>query len=135
MQNSQRFTRSPERQTERIEFARSQRKEANEFAQIVWQLVRSSKIRKQKFRCEYPLGPYTLDFVCLNLKLNIEVDGAAHLTDEGIARDRRRDAFLRSKGFVVLRIPGYKVLSEPAKVRELIEAAVDQRMEELGDEN
>jgi very-short-patch-repair endonuclease len=94
-------------------------------------MVRSSRIRDQKFRREYPLGPYTLDFVCLNLKLNIEVDGAPHLTDEGMKRDRRRDEYLRSQGFAVLRFTGFQVLHESAQVHHAIETAVDRRIEQL----
>lgn len=74
--------RSRERQPDRIGFARDQRKHANEFSHDVWQMVRAGRMLRMKFKREYPLGPYTLDFVCLELKLNIEIDGKDHLTPE-----------------------------------------------------
>lgn len=74
---NRKLTRDPER----IEFARDQRKQANESSQDVWQLVRGRRLLCEKFRCEYPLGPYTLDFSCVALKLDVEIDGKNHLTE------------------------------------------------------
>ena len=73
----------PPRDPDRIAFARNQRKQANEFAQDVWQMIRGRKILGFKFRREHAIGPYTVDFVCLELKLIIEVDGRDHTTEPG----------------------------------------------------
>lgn len=70
--------RSTRRDPESIAFARDQRACANEFAQDVWQMVRSRRCRNQKFRPEYPLPPYTADFCCVALKLIAEIDGEDH---------------------------------------------------------
>ena len=115
-----------------IAFARDQRRQANEFATIVWQTIRNRACRKQKFRREFPIPPYTADFCCVALKLIIEVDGEHHQTEEGRERDARRDQDLAEKGFAVLRIPGYEVLRDPAAARCLIENAIDARIEHLG---
>ena len=116
--------RSRERQPERIEFARQQRHEANEFSQDVWQMLRSGRMLGFKFRREYPVGPYTLDFVCIELKLDIEIDGKDHLTEEGLQSDAERDAYLKALGYTILRIPGFRVTQDPQSVRTEIEAAV-----------
>ncbi len=112
------------RHPERIEFARDQRTHANEFASDVWQIVRGRRVLGQKFRREYPVPPYTVDFVCLELMLVIEVDGKDHLTDEGQLHDEERDRFLRDRGFIVHRIPGYRVLQDAMSVRCEIEETV-----------
>ena len=52
-------------------------------------MVRSGRMLGDKLRLEYPLGPYTLDFVCIELQLDIEIDGKGHLTDDS----RQRDTF------------------------------------------
>jgi len=49
--------------SERIEFAREQRRRANEFAQDVWDLLRNRRLANAKFRREHPIGIYTVDFV------------------------------------------------------------------------
>jgi very-short-patch-repair endonuclease len=118
------FKRSKERRDERIEFAREQRRQANEFAQDVWQIVRAGRMLGEKFRREHPLGSYTLDFVCLELRLVLEVDGKQHLSEEGLQRDARRDAFLRVQGFTVLRFRGFEVTQDKAALRKRIEQAV-----------
>ena len=116
--------RSGERQPDRIEFAREQRKQANEFSHDVWQMVRAGRMLGEKFRREYPMGPYTLDFVCVELQLNIEIDGKDHWTEEGRRHDLLRDVYLQRLGFTVLRINGFRVTQDPLSVRNEIEAIV-----------
>lgn len=118
--------RSRERQPERIEFARSQRKQANEFSLDVWQMVRAGRMLGEKFKREYPLGPYTLDFVCIELKLDIEVDGKDHLTEEGRRHDENRDSYLRELRYKVLRINGFRITQDTLGTRNEIEAIVRQ---------
>ena len=79
------------RDPERTDYARSQRKQAKEFSHDVCQMIRASRMLGEKFRREYPVGPYTLDFVCVDLRLNIEIDGDDHLTEDGKSHDLLRD--------------------------------------------
>ena len=130
--NRSRRTRRSSRDPDAIAFARDQRVRANEFARDVWQIVRNRGCRNQKFRREYPIPPYTADFCCVALKLIVEVDGEHHQTDEGREYDKRRDRYLTEQGYTLLRIPGYQVTQDPAKVRCLIENAIAERIEQLG---
>ena len=118
------------RDPDRIAFARDQRKQANEFADDVWQMIRARKVLGYKFRREHPLGPYTVDFVCLELKLIVEVDGK-DMSEEGMTRDRRRDRFLNEQGLMVMHINGYDVIRDGQAVRWQIESALAQRAEEV----
>jgi hypothetical protein len=59
-----------------------------------------------------------VDFYCASRRLVIEIDGIAHDMGDNPERDRRRDAWLRSEGFEVVRIPATDVLREPAQVAE-----------------
>ena len=112
--------RSQARSKKAIEFARDQRASANEFAQTVWQWLRNRNCLEQKFRREYPIPPYTVDFCCVELKLVIEIDGEDHFTEEGKERDRIRDAFLEKLGYRVLRIPRYSVIADDGVAWERI---------------
>lgn len=116
--------RSRQRQTERIQFARQQRAGANEFADDLWQILRGRSLLRQKFRREHPIGPYTLDFVCLELKLNIEIDGKDHLTEAAKTHDANRDKYLKGLGYEVLRINGFRITQDLRSVREEIEAVM-----------
>lgn len=108
--------RSRARSQESIEFARNQRRTSNEFAATVWQWIRNRQIGGAKFRREYPIPPYTVDFCCVERKLIIEIDGEGHFTEEGLEHDRVRDRFLRNLGYKILRIPGYAVIREDGDV-------------------
>ena len=115
------------RNPEATAFARDQRAMANEFARDVWQMVRNRRCRGEKFRREYTIGPYTVDFCCVAIKLILEVDGEHHFREQGRQRDRRRDQYLGDHGFEVLRIRGYEVLRDPLGVRQRIEDAIERR--------
>jgi very-short-patch-repair endonuclease len=65
-----------------------------------------------KFRKEFPLHPYTIDFVCLSSRLAIEVDGKAHDMGDNPQRDLLRNRFLMQRGFRTLRIPAGDVLKD-----------------------
>ena len=115
------------RNPEATQFAREQRATSNDFARLVWQMVRNRGCCGEKFRREYPIAPYTVDFCCVALKLILEVDGKHHFTNTGKEYDSRRDAYLQKQGYQILRIPGHDVIEEPAVVRDRIVGAITQR--------
>ena len=63
-----------------------------------------------KFRHQFPLKPFTLDFVCLSSRLAIEIDGEAHERGCNPQRDAERDRQVAARGFRILRIPATDVL-------------------------
>ena len=66
-----------------------------------------------KFRRQVPFKSYTLDFVCFEQKLVVEVDGGQHGNSQ---TDRSRDALLRAEGFQVARYWNNDVLRNPEGV-------------------
>jgi len=68
-----------------------------------------------KFRRQHPVGDYIVDFVCLEIKLIIEVDGGQH---SGDIRDEIRDSWLSGEGFKILRYWNNQVLNETEAVVE-----------------
>ena len=64
------------------------------------------------------MGPYIVDFVCLEKKLVIEVDGGQH--GENRVLDVKRDTWLRSQGYEVLRFWNDEVLKKIDGVKEVI---------------
>jgi very-short-patch-repair endonuclease len=75
----------------------------------LWSRVRREQLGF-KFRRQHPFGTYVLDFVCLDAKLVVEVDGSQHRDQQ--AYDERRSAWLASQGYSVLRFWSNEVLSE-----------------------
>jgi BirA family biotin operon repressor/biotin-[acetyl-CoA-carboxylase] ligase len=72
---------------------------------ILWRALRGSRWKTLKFRRQVPIGPYVADLLCTEHKLIVELDGKPHLDPQQAAHDRKRDAFLRSQGYSVLRFP------------------------------
>lgn len=72
------------------------------------------------FRRQHPIGPYIVDFVCLERKLVIEVDGGQHNEPRGLAHDNRRTGFLNGDGYAVLRFWNNDVLAKTDDVIETI---------------
>ena len=66
----------------------------------MWRLLRDRRFEDFKFRRQEQLGSYIVDFVCFEAKLIIEIDGGQHADS---AYDTKRDAWLCSRGFHVLR--------------------------------
>ena len=77
-----------------------------------------------KFRRQHPFGDYILDFVCLESKLVIEVDGGQH--GERTEYDEIRTQNLLTAGFCVLRFWNNEVLQEIEAVKERIGRAVQE---------
>ena len=67
----------------------------------LWQYLRDRRLMGLKFRRQYPIGPYVVDFVCLSHKLVIELDGGQHSGQ--VAYDNKRTEYLEHFGFRVLR--------------------------------
>jgi adenine-specific DNA-methyltransferase len=100
------------------ERARSLRRDQTDAERVLWQHLRNRRLLGCKFRRQHPIGPFFVDFVCLELMLVIEIDGGQHALD--IERDAERTAYLGSKGFSVLRFWNNQVLSETESVLEKI---------------
>ena len=69
-----------------------------------------------KFRRQYPLDRYIVDFVCIDARLVIELDGGQHA--EAVDYDARRSARLRTLGYDVARYWNHDVLKRTAGVLE-----------------
>jgi very-short-patch-repair endonuclease len=108
------------------ERARTLRTNSTRAEQIIWRVIRAHRLRSIGFRRQTPIGPYIIDFVSHSAKLAIEWDGGQLYEDTSEARDRRRDNFLRSKGFCVLRFSNHDVMTNLEGVWHVIAAAVDE---------
>ncbi|MBJ6122589.1 endonuclease domain-containing protein [Sphingomonas mollis] len=78
---------------------------------LVWQHLRAKRTG-QKFRRQYPVGPYVADFYCRQAALIVEVDGEAHRRGDRPARDAVRDDYFTGNGYRVLRIAAADVLRD-----------------------
>jgi very-short-patch-repair endonuclease len=110
-----------------LRFARKLRRSQTASEYKLWQALRRNQVSDAHFRRQHPIGPYVADFVCLQLKLIVEVDGPSHLTADQIVRDLRRTHFLNDKGYSVVRFWNLDVLTNLDRVVERIEMEVRRR--------
>ncbi len=101
--------------------ARSLRRQMSLPEVMLWRELRQ-RPAGFKFRRQHPAGPYILDFACLQSKLAIEVDGAAHDRGEAPLHDELRDERLANQGYRTLRIAARDVLSNLDGVLRLVTA-------------
>src|SRR5258706_1228353 len=81
-----------------------------------WWQVRAKRLGGFKFKRQFPIGPYIADFVCLERRLIIELDGNQHSEQEEY--DAARTVFLEAKGYRVIRFCNYSALTNMEGVVE-----------------
>jgi very-short-patch-repair endonuclease len=85
-----------------------------------WRNVRGRGFAGFKFRRQYPIEPYIADFVCLEIRLIVELDGGQHAEEHARVYDDKRTAYLESKGFRVRRFWNVDVLTNMDGVLEAL---------------
>jgi very-short-patch-repair endonuclease len=101
--------------------ARELRHEPTEAEKLLWAHLRNGRLNGWRFRRQHPVPPHVVDFACVSARLVVEADGGQHAESE---RDRRRDRFIRSRGWRILRFWNHDILANPAGVIEAIAAAL-----------
>lgn len=81
--------------------ARQLRNEGTDAERRLWRFLCRQQLAGHKFRRQYPLAGYIVDFVCVPVRLVVELDGGQHL--DALAYDQRRTAVLEREGYRVLR--------------------------------
>jgi very-short-patch-repair endonuclease len=103
--------------------ARRLRKASTDAETKLWYRLRSRRLNGHKFVRQEPIGPYTVDFICREARLIVEVDGGQHAEN---ARDAIRDKWLTDRNYRVLRFWNNDVLSNIAGVLETIATAFEE---------
>ena len=102
------------------------RRNASAAEQTLWQHLRRTQLGT-RFRRQYGVDGYALDFYAPRAKLAIEVDGDSHFTASGREYDHLRTTYLRAFGIEVLRFTNMDILQNIEGVLTTIEAAVKRR--------
>ncbi|RZN30949.1 DUF559 domain-containing protein [Bradyrhizobium sp. Leo121] len=104
--------------------ARSLRASQTSAEAKLWQALRNRKLARWKFRRQHPIDRYIVDFVTLDGKLIVEVDGATHSRDSEIKYDEARTKVLEACGFLVVRVSNTDVYENLDGVLEMIETSL-----------
>ena len=109
------------------EIARKLRKNSTKEERLLWSLLRNRQLYNLKFKRQFPIGDYIVDFVCEEKKLVIEIDGGQHNEDKNIIKDLERTKFIESKGYVVVRFWNNEINKNIAGVYEKLVEIIHER--------
>ncbi|THF56108.1 endonuclease domain-containing protein [Ollibium composti] len=113
-------------QQARTERARSLRKADNDAERALWSDLKNRQVCRAKFTRQLPIGPYFVDFACRENQLVVELDGSQHAESK---YDRRRDDFMVSQGWSILRFWNVDALTDREAVIDTIIAALERRLD------
>ena len=105
--------------------ARELRNNSTDAEKLLWHYLRNRRLSGWKFRRQYPVGKYIVDFACSELKLIIEIDGGQHA--DQITYDLERTRILNSKGYQVVRYWNNEVLGNTTSVLEALTLTLSRR--------
>ncbi|HMK27543.1 MAG TPA: chorismate synthase [Chitinophagaceae bacterium] len=114
------ITNSPDNWKTLSVFAKQNRKNPTEAEDKLWQEVRNRKIKGYKFRRQHPINGFIPDFVCLEKKLIVEIDGGYHNDEEQANYDAIRTKWLAANAYKLMRFTNEQVLQNTNWVVEEI---------------
>ena len=101
--------RNPNNLTEQTAIRKELRNGSTSAESTLWLSLKGRQVEGMRWRRQFGVGPYVLDFYCPQLHLCIELDGAQHTTAENASADNQRDAALSKWGITVVRYPNDRV--------------------------
>ena len=107
-----------------VELAKQQRKNPTEAEKIVWELLRNRRFNNYKFRRQQPVYRYIFDFVCIEKKIAIEIDGEIHRNTKEY--DAEKDSFVKAAGFKILRIKNEVIEKSPDVFLDLLNRMIKE---------
>jgi very-short-patch-repair endonuclease len=106
------------------QFKKSLRRSQTDAESVLWYHLRNRYFRGHKFRRQHILCGYIVDFVCLEKRLVIELDGGQHNEERQIRYDSVRTLKLVNEGFVVLRFWNNEIFTNIYGVLETIRRSI-----------
>ncbi|MCI5947815.1 MAG: DUF559 domain-containing protein [Oscillospiraceae bacterium] len=87
---------------------------------------------RPRFHRQQIIGDFIADFYCPKAKLVIEIDGIQHIYDDvTVKRDIKKDEYLKSNGFEVLRFDNHEINRKMDWVEENILLILERRLSEF----
>jgi len=90
-------------------------------------MLKSKKLDGKKFRRQYSIGYYIADFCCPSEKIIIELDGDPHGDYQRIEKDEKRDKYLESLGFTVIRVENRIVFQDPEYLKNEVRKVLSKK--------
>jgi len=106
------------------EFAKNLRQNQTDAEKIIWYALKAKRLEGYKFRRQFPIGNYIVDFACPEFRLVVEIDGGQH---NGNPADDARTSYLNDLHYEVIRFWNNDVLKNAEGVLEAISTVLCER--------
>lgn len=93
---------------------------------ILWKGLKNRQIHGLRFRRQFSIDNYIVDFYCVSKKVAIELDGNQHFSAKGVENDEVRTKHLNSLGITVLRFHNQDIYQNEAAVLDLISEKLEE---------
>ena len=77
--------------------------------QVLWAKLKNKQLNGYKFRRQYSVNQYIMDFYCPQVKLGIEVDGSSHFRESDIRSDEKRTLHMKTYGIQIIRFTNNEI--------------------------
>jgi very-short-patch-repair endonuclease len=119
-------TASPDRYLLLKDFAQKNKQIPTDAEKVLWEHLRAKQL-SVKFNRQHIIGDYIVDFVCIEKKIVIEVDGGYHSEYEQIDKDENRTQRLNDWGFSVIRFKNEEILGDISNVLNKIKSRLNEK--------
>ena len=89
---------------------RELRERSTEAESLMWYMLRARRLAGLKFRRQYSIGPFIVDFACVEKRTVVELDGDYH--DHIYEKDLERQRWLERNGWRIIRFSNTEVLED-----------------------
>ncbi|MBI5183858.1 MAG: endonuclease domain-containing protein [Nitrospinae bacterium] len=110
-----------------IERCRNLRKNQTDAEKKLWTILRNRQLHGVKFRRQFSIGRYILDFYSPEYRLSIEADGGQHYEDKGRQRDDLRTRELNKFGVEIVRFNDREILTNIEGIYEIIKNTIEKQ--------
>ena len=119
-------TASPDRYLLLKDYAQKNKQIPTDAEKVLWEHLRAKQL-SVKFNRQHIIGDYIVDFVCIEKKIVIEVDGGYHSEYEQIDKDENRTQRLNDWGFSVIRFKNEEILGDISNVLNKIKSRLNEK--------
>ena len=112
-----------------VDSCRNLRKKQTEAEKKLWAILRNRQLAGIKFRRQFFIGRYILDFYCPEYMVGVEADGGQHYEDKGREGDEIRTKELKELGVEIIRFSDREILTNIDGVYEVIGRVLEKRKE------
>ena len=95
---------------------------------LLWMQLKGRQVLGFKFRRQYSVGPFVIDFYCPQLRLGVELDGDSHFAVGAADRDQHRQRYIESFGIRVIRYVNTDIYENMDGVLENLVGEMERRI-------